>query len=80
MAKITIQFDSTEEAQDALNGSAWKMLVWNLDQKLRQITKYDSSIIHKNQLATEVEIKIAEQYREIILEMVHEYGLKLDVV
>lgn len=82
MAKVILEFDAVEEALEArtaLDGSKWKALVWDLDQKLRNTTKYESSVIEvKDKPATEVEILIAEQYREIIQELVNDYGLNLD--
>ena len=43
MGKIILEFDSFEEkedARDALDGYKWKLAVWDIDQKLRQTTKY----------------------------------------
>lgn len=34
--------DDRLEFQDAINGTKWKMLVWDLDQHLRTKTKYAS--------------------------------------
>ena len=82
MAKITLEFDAIEEAQEAanaINGSKWKALVWELDQKLRNTTKYGASVVaYGDKPATEVEIMIAEQYREIIQELINDYGLNLE--
>lgn len=82
MAKITLEFDAIEEAQearDAINGGRWKALVWDLDQKLRNTIKYESSVVaYGDKPATEIEIMIAEQYREIIQELINDYGLSLD--
>lgn len=82
MAKVILEFDAAAEALEArtaLDGSKWKALVWDLDQKLRNTTKYESSVIEvKDKPATEVEILIAEQYREIIQELINDYGLNLD--
>ena len=82
MAKVILEFDAAEEALEArtaLDGNKWKALVWDLDQKLRNTTKYESSVIEvKDKPATEVEILIAQQYREIIQELINDYGLNLD--
>ena len=43
MGKIILEFDSNEEKDDArvaLDGYRWRGVVWDLDQKLREITKY----------------------------------------
>jgi hypothetical protein len=82
MAKVILEFDAVEEALEArtaIDGSKWKSLVWDLDQKLRNTIKYESSVIEaKDKPATEVEILIAEQYREIIQELINDYGLNLE--
>ena len=81
MAKITLEFDAIEEAQEvqnAINGSKWRALVWDLDQKLRQTTKYSASAITENEEASEIEVQVAESYRDIIRELMMDYGLTLD--
>ena len=43
MGKIILEFDSVEEnveANDALRGSDWKSVVWEMDQYLRIKIKY----------------------------------------
>lgn len=80
MGKVILEFDSVEEKEeirDALDGSRWKLLVWDLDQKLRETTKYDKSVLREEN-ASELEMEIAEKYREIILDLLNEYNLKLD--
>ncbi len=50
MGKIILEFDSIEESQDArvaIDAMKWKMSVWDLDQKLRDTTKYGSSVLDK---------------------------------
>ena len=40
--KITLEFDSIEEQDDArvaLDGYKWKLAMWDLDQTLRRTTK-----------------------------------------
>lgn len=81
MAKIILEFDAIEEAQEArnaINGGKWKALVWDLDQKLRQTTKYGTSVVaYGDKPATEVEIMIAERYRDIIQQLINDYELNL---
>jgi len=80
MGKIILEFDSFEDAQAAqaaLDGNKWKMAMWDLDQKLRQTTKYAISVIHSESEADEFEQDIAEKYREMIREIIGEYGLNL---
>lgn len=81
MAKITLEFDAIEEAQEArnaINGGKWKALVWELDQKLRNTTKYGASVFSETEGADAVEIAIADHYRDIIQELINDYGLNLD--
>ena len=81
MAKITLEFDAIEEAQEvqnAINGSKWRALVWDLDQKLRRTTKYSASAITEGKEACEIEVQVAESYRDIIRELMMDYGLTLD--
>lgn len=43
MGKIILEFDSVEEnaeANNALRGSDWKSVVWEIDQYLRNKIKY----------------------------------------
>jgi len=43
MGKITLTFDSNEEAEEArtaLDASKWKIVAWDLDQYLRGKIKY----------------------------------------
>jgi hypothetical protein len=47
MAKVILEFDpfeDREEMESAINGSKWKMLVWDLDQHLRTELKYNDTI------------------------------------
>ena len=46
MAKVILEFDPSEdreEMESAINGSKWKMLVWDLDQHLRTELKYNDT-------------------------------------
>ena len=63
MGKITLEFDSIEEQEDAmtaLNASKWKNSFWELDQYYRSIYKYSE----KGE-----EIEMAEQVRTKIHEI-----------
>ena len=79
MSKIIFEFDGIEEqqeARDAMNGTLWKISMYDLDQKLRGTTKHGSSILGGE--ASDVEIEIAEKYREIIRELLLENNLNFD--
>lgn len=81
MAKIILEFDSLEESEDArvaLDGYKWKMSMWDVDQKLRSITKYGASVITPNASATGVEQDVADKLREEIREILDGYSLNLE--
>lgn len=84
MGKIILEFDSIEESQDArvaIDAMKWKMSVWDLDQKLRDTTKYGSSVLDKETATKkdlETEYLIAEKYRELIREILDGYSLSLN--
>jgi hypothetical protein len=76
--KITLEFDSIEEQDDArvaLDGYKWKLAMWDLDQLLRGTTKHG---IFNNREATGVEQDMAEKLRDAIREILNEYNLNLD--
>ena len=76
--KITLEFDSIEEQDDArvaLDGYKWKMAMWDLDQTLRGTTKHG---IFNNREATGAEQEMAERLRDGIREILSEYNLNLD--
>ena len=80
MGKITIEFDSIEEAEDArtaLDGNKWKLAMYDLDQQLRKTTKYGESVLNHTR-ATDLEIEIAEKYREKLREIIDGYKLNLN--
>jgi len=80
MGKIILEFDSIEEQSDArvaLDGWRWKMLVWDIDQKLRSTHKYGQSF-DSNKEASSEEMDICYRLREQIRELMSESGLNLD--
>lgn len=80
MAKITIEFDCIEEAEElrtTLDGHKYKNLIWELDQKLRSVHKYGKSL-EGNKEATEAEMDICEKLRDIIREMLQEDNLTIE--
>ena len=73
MGKVTLEFDSVEEADDirnALDGYKWKLAIWDLDQNLRNEMKF-------NNLSNE-KYKAFEEIREKIIEVLNDYQLHLD--
>lgn len=78
MGKIILEFDSNEEKDDArvaLDGYKWRGVIWDLDQKLREITKY--GYIDKKE-ATEEERELADKLRTTLREILEEWNLNLD--
>jgi hypothetical protein len=76
--KITLEFDSIEEKDDArvaLDGYKWKLAMWDLDQLLRSATKYGS---FERREATSEEQDMAQKLRDAIREILNEYNLNLD--
>jgi hypothetical protein len=81
MATITLTFDSIEEQDDArtaLDGYKWKLAMWDLDQKLRSIVKYNSSLVTHNEPATNAEIELADKLREEIRDILNGYSINLE--
>ena len=79
--KITLEFDGVEEAEDArtaLDGYKWKLAMWDLDQLLRSTTKYDVSLLKRNEQASEAEYEIAEKLREEIRDILDSYQIQFD--
>ena len=81
MGKIILEFDSIEESHDArvaLDAMRWKNAVWDLDQELRKIVKYEESIINRGSLATVTEINTAQAVRDTLRGILHGYGLNIE--
>ena len=81
MGKVILEFDSVEEADDArtaLDGYKWKLAMWDLDQKLRDTTKYGASIIGTKGGASDEEFNIAERVRDLIREILSDYNINMD--
>ena len=80
MAKVTIEFDRVEEAEElrtALDGSKYKMLLWEIDQKLRSVHKYGSAIEGSGE-ATEAEMDVCYRIREYIRQELQESNLTIE--
>lgn len=78
MGKIILEFDSDEEKDDArtaLDAYKWKGVVWDLDQKLREVTKY--GYMGKIE-ATSEEVETADKFRTVLREILEEWNLNLE--
>ena len=77
MAKVIIEFDSVEEQDDinmALNGYKYSVILHQLDNDLRSITKYGG---YKNRESTEQEIDLAQELRDSIQSYLSEFNLSI---
>ena len=80
MAKVIIEFDVAEEAHDiqvALDGWKYKHLIWELDQRLRGVTKYGAALTGNGE-ATETEREVCSKLRDILREMLQEDNLTIE--
>lgn len=66
--KVTIEFDDQEEAMTAMQGGDWKLVVWSLDQSLRNHIKHSEK--------DEPEL---QGVRDRLHELLNDYNLNLDV-
>ena len=70
MSKVILEFDMPEEAAEAnlaLKGGEYFVVLHDLDQKLRDITKYGNNPF-RGVKATKEQIELAEQLREYLRE------------
>ena len=70
MPKLKLKFKLPKEEQEAnfaLKGGDYFVVIHNLDQRLRDITKYGNNPFAGGQ-ATEEQIQLAEQIREYLRE------------
>jgi hypothetical protein len=74
MAKATITFTLPEEQQDfhdAVHASDYKLVLWDLDQKLRSEIKYNDKLDHKTETAYQT-------VRDMLHGYLDDYGVSLD--
>jgi len=79
--KVTIEFDGIEEQEEmhsAINGGKWRALVWEIDQELRKVVKYNSSLVDCSKPASIEEVDVADKLREFIRETANDYGLVIE--
>lgn len=66
-----LEKDDRDAFQDAIDGTTWKILVWEFDKHLRSKTKY----------ATDDDPKVVEamyELRDYLHQLINEKGLLLD--
>jgi hypothetical protein len=74
MAKATITFTLPEEQQDfhnAVHASDYKMVLWDLDQRLRSKLKYDDTLDNISAAAY-------QDARDMLHGYLDDYGVTLD--
>ena len=81
--KTILEFDPYEDKEalyDAQNGTAFSMVLSDLDEELRKTTKYGAPILRgkKERPASALEIKIAEHIRTRIHELLEERGVRIN--
>ncbi len=72
--KITLEFDSIEDQDEIramLDGQKWQFAVWEIDQELRKIQKYDDN-------ASEDVIEFCYTFREEIRRILSDSKLILE--
>jgi hypothetical protein len=74
--KATLHFDhdETQDLQDAIDGSSWKDVVWNLDQEMRSVIKHG---YWHNREATDAEMEATDYWRDKLRELINEDNLNL---
>ena len=75
MGKVVLEFDSAEEQDEiksALEGYKWKLAMWDLNQHLRSVVKYEIGN------PTEEQIDFAEKLREEIKDILNGYKLNIE--
>ncbi len=80
MTKVIFEFDPLEDKDDidmALNGYKWKLIIQNLDQQLRDVTKYNRSLFSSKKINDE-QIEMAELLRTLLRQSLQEYNLNID--
>ena len=80
MGKIILEFDSVEESvefRNALDGTKWKIAMWDLDQKLRTVSKHGYSMFG-NFEASDEELKVVKEIRDEIRKILNDSKLDLE--
>ena len=62
--------EERQEHLQAVNGWKYALVVWELDQYLRKIQKYENKDFHRNELAEEIRTELRD--------FMYDHGLKLE--
>jgi hypothetical protein len=74
--KVTIEYDEKADAIDALNGTDWRIAMFELDQELRGMVKHGYS---RNKELNETELEVYSQCRELLRKWMNHYDLTFDL-
>ena len=74
--KVTIELDEKADAIDALNGTDWRIAMFELDQELRGMVKHG---YEKAKELTECEVDTYHKCRELLRKCMNDYNLTFDV-
>jgi hypothetical protein len=74
--KVTIEYDEKADAIDALNGTDWRIAVFELDQELRGMVKHGCS---RNKDLNETELEVFAQCREMLQQVMKNNDLTFNV-
>jgi|APGre2960657404_1045060.scaffolds.fasta_scaffold129570_2 hypothetical protein len=74
--KVTIELDEKADAIDALNGTEWRIAMFELDQELRGMVKHG---FEKAKELNDCEIDTYHKCRELLRNFMNEYNLTFDV-
>ena len=74
--KVTIEYNEKADAIDALNGTDWRIAMFELDQELRGMVKHGYS---RNKELNETELEVYSQCRELLRKCMNDYNLTFDV-
>ena len=79
--KVTLEYDGEAEQDDlqlALDGYKWRSAMQDLDQLLRKTTRYQVSLIPNTEIASGIEMDIADHVRDALRKILNDYNLNLD--
>jgi hypothetical protein len=68
--KIILEFTDEAQAKLAIDAGKWMSVLWELNEELRSTTKHGVSIMSGR--ASELEVQIAQKYRDMIVELMEE--------
>ena len=74
--KVTIEYDEKDEAIDALNGTDWRIAMFEFDRELRGMVKHG---YEKAKELTDCEVETYHKCRELLRKYMNDYNLTFDV-